>query len=192
MDFFKFSSYLLGIFSLTGCIGNMNPNGPAPPNYPYFGTTEPIAIKNIKLPKGTKLTYEKHLFKKGKQEKMMSEEKLSTIELPTGKPIDWGGVPITMIVKFFNREMRGFTVYADFSQLNDDKKTKFSQMWQSCSDDLGIAVKNTDDWSFNTKNILDVQSCSVLYQRYFKDDKNQQSFLDSLYNELQKIDSLSF
>ena len=189
MKYIKLSSFLLGLFFLSGCIGNMNPNGSPPPDYPYFETTEPMVVKKIVVPAGTKLVYEEHFFKKGKQDKILSEEKLNTIEFPLGETIDWGGVPVTSITKFFNSEMRGFTVYANFDQLSNDKRTKFSQLWQSCSDGLGITIKNTDDWSFNTKNISDTESCSVLYQRYFKEDASQQIFLDSLYTELMKIGS---
>ncbi|RZL37052.1 MAG: hypothetical protein EOP00_28940, partial [Pedobacter sp.] len=103
--------------------------------------------------------------------------------------INWGGVPVTEINKFFNDEMRGYTVYADFKKLHGDKITKFSKLWESCSDGLGITIKNSDDWSFNPKNIADVESCSVNYQRYFKDNMYQKQFLDSLYSELLKISS---
>lgn len=190
MKFFKLSSLLLGLFSLTGCLGSMNPTGGnSAPNYPYFITTEPLTIKKILVPKGTKLVYDEQFFKEGEQDEIMNEGKLNTITLPTGQTIDWGGVPVTSISKFFNSEMRGFTVYAAFNELTIDKKTKFSELWQSCNDDLGISVKDIDDWSFNTKNISDVQSCSVNYQRYFKDDKSQQSFLDNIYAELLKLGS---
>lgn len=190
MKFFNFSSFLLGLFSLTGCVGSMNPTGGnSAPNYPYFITTAPLTVKKILVPKGTKLIYEEQSFKEGKQTKMMSERKLNTIELPPGETMDWGGVPVTSIEKFFNSEMRGFTVYAAFSVLGNDKRTKFSELWQSCSNDLGIMVRNIDDWSFNTKNISDVQSCSVNYQRYFKENSNQQNFLDHIYAELIKIGS---
>jgi hypothetical protein len=190
MKFFKFSFFLLGLFFLTGCIGNMNPTGGnSAPNYPYFITTKPWMVKKILVPKGTTLIYEEHFFKEGKQDRMMSEEKLKTIDLPSGETIDWGGVPVTSITKFFNSEMCGFRVYANFNQLSNDKRTKFSELWQSCSNDLGITVKDIDDWSFNTKNISDVESCSVLYQRYFKEDASQQNFLDDIHTELMKIDS---
>jgi len=190
MKFFKLSSFLLGLFSLTGCIGSMtSTGGNSAPNYPYFITTARLVVKKILVPKGTRLVYEEHFSKEGKQDKMMAEGKLHTIELPVGETIDWGGVPVTSITKFFNSEMRGFTVYADFNKLSNDKRTKFSELWQSCDSDLGIAVKNIDDWSFNTKNISDVQSCSVLYQRYFKEDEKQQNFLDNIYAELIKIGS---
>lgn len=190
MKFFKSSFSLLGLLLLTGCVGNMNPTGGnSTPNYPYFITTKPVVVKKIAVPTGTKLVYEEQFFKEGKQEKMLSEEKLITLEFPTGQSIIWGGVPVTSINKFFNSEMSGFTVYADFEKLTEDKKTKFSELWQSCSNDLGITVKNTQDWSFNTKNIADVDDCSVLYQRYFKDDKRQQDFLNEIYSELLKVGS---
>nr|WP_199000826.1 hypothetical protein [Flavobacterium sp. ASV13] len=190
MKIFKSYHLLLGLLFLTGCVGNMNPTGGnSAPNYPYFITTKPLIVKNIAVPRGTKLTYEENFFKEGKQQEMMGEAKLTTIDLPAGQTINWGGVPVTSINKFFNSEMRGFTVYADFSKLSDDKKTKFSELWQSCSNDLGITIKNTDDWSFNTKNISDVESCSVIYQRYFKDDIRQQTFLNEIYSELLKVGS---
>ena len=44
-----------------------------------------------------------------------------------------------------------------------------------------------DDWSFNKQNITDVESCGVNNQRYFKEDKSQQQFLDSLMKELLNI-----
>jgi len=187
MNLFKFSFFLLSLFTLAGCIGSFNPNGSPPPDYPFFETTKPRIIKKISVPIGTKLIYDEHFLKKGKQDKIMSEETLHTIEFPEGKPINWAGVPVSTIVKFYNSEMCGYTVYAKFEQLDSNKETKFSKLWQTCSDDLGVTVKNADDWSFNTKNISDIESCSVIYQRYFKEDTNQQLFLDSLYGELIKI-----
>ncbi|MDE5416985.1 hypothetical protein L3049_03115 [Labilibaculum sp. DW002] len=159
-----------------------------PDQSPYFVTTKPITIKNILLPKGTKVTYKKRNFwEKYEQEKLLNENDISDFSFAEGTALDWGGVPITSIVKFYNSEMKGFTVYADFDSLDKSKETEFSNLWQNCNSSLGITVKNTDDWSFNKQNILDVESCSVSYQRYFKDDAKQQKFLDDLYNELMKI-----
>ncbi|WP_276379993.1 hypothetical protein [Flavobacterium sp. H4147] len=189
MKLLKPFSYL-GIMLITSCVGNMNPTGGnSTPDYPYYIATEPLTIKKIAVPKGTKLIYVETLFKKGKQDKMLSEEKLKEIELPEGQTIIWGGVPVTSIDKFFNSEMRGFTVYAKFDDLTEDKKTKFSELWQNCNNSIGITIKNTNDWSFNLDNIADVESCSVNYQRYFKDDANQQAFLDEMLTELRKIKS---
>ncbi len=55
----------------------------------------------------------------------MNENNLTDIQLPEGETINWGGVPVNMIVKFFNTEMLGYMVYADFNQLTEDKKSTF-------------------------------------------------------------------
>lgn len=189
MKIFKPFSSLVALI-LTGCVGNMNPTGGnSSPDYPYFITTEPMIVKKIRVPKGTTLTYDEHFFVSGKQDHKMSEQRLTTIKLPEGQTINWGGVPVYEIYKFFNSEMRGYSVYADFSKLSADKKTKFSELWQSCSNDLGITIKNEDDWSFNKENIADVNDCSVLYQRYFKDNQEQQNFLNEMLAELRKVNS---
>lgn len=181
----KFKLPLLFVALLTGCVGSMNPTGGnSRPDYPYFVTTKPLLVKKIPVPVGTILVYEESWFKKGKQDKMLSENKLTAINLPEGETILWGGVPVTRIAQFFNSEMRGFNVSADFSKLTKAQQNRFTEMWQSCDDNLGIAIKNRDDWSFNLDNIVDVQSCSVLYQRYFKNNKEQQRFLDEMYREL--------
>lgn len=171
-----------------GLMSMGNPNGSRAPYYPYFITKETVTVKNIELPKGTKLTYEEQFFREGQQDRIMTEKKLTDIEFPKEKPVDWGGVPVYIIRKFFNSEMGGYSVYADFGQLSADKTTKFSEMWQSCGGKMGILVKNTDDWSFDKKNIVDISSCSVTYQRFFREDTEQQRFLDKLLGEIKKND----
>jgi len=166
----------------------MNPNGTPKHNYPYFITKEAVLVKKVRVPAGTKLTYEKHQFKKGQQSKMLSEDKLTAIELPEGETINWAGVPVNAIVKFFNAQMCGFTVYAYFDKLSEANKTGLSELWQSCDHRLGLSVKNINDWSYNTNNIVDAESCGVLFQRYFKDDADQQLMLDKLYSELMKLE----
>ncbi len=159
-----------------------------PDDSPYFITVKPIVVKNILLPVGTKIIYEKSFFSgKYEQKRLLNEKKITQISFKEGTTIDWGGVPITSIVKFFNDKMKGFTVYADFDKLDENKKTQFYNLWCSCNSRLGITIKNTNDWSFNKENILDIESCGVNYQRYFKEDKEQQEFLDKLYQELLKI-----
>ncbi len=159
-----------------------------PNDSPYFITKKPVTLKNILLPVGTKITYEKSCFSgKYERKKMLNEKDITEISFKEGTTIDWGGVPITSIVKFFNPEMKGFTVYADFDRLNENNKTPFSTLWQGCNSRLSITVANTNDWSFNKKNILDIESCGVNYQRYFKEDIQQQRYLDTLYNELIKL-----
>jgi hypothetical protein len=185
--FIKGSFLLKGLVLLSGCAGNWNPNHVPKKDYPYFITTKPQVVKKIQVPAGTKLVYEEQFLKKGKQAKSLSEEKLTSIELPEGETLEWAGVPVNSIRKFYNQQMKGFTLYPNFEKGNNPGKTKFFQLWESYGCDLGISVKNTNDWSFNTHNISDVQSCGVSYQRYFKEDANQQAVLNKLYSELMKV-----
>ena len=157
------------------------------PQDPYYITTTPMIIKNIQIPVGTKLTYGNQKFKTLQQNKIIPESKLTDIEFPENANITWGGVPITQIHQFFNTEMRGYTVYPDFQKMDVKNQSNFSKRWQSCGDGIGITIRNTQDWSFNKNNITDVESCSVLYQRYFKDNAEQQQFLDQLYHELKQV-----
>ena len=184
--------FCLIIFSSLGaCVGNMNPTGGNHrPDYPYYITTQPMIVKKIAIPIGTKLEYEEQHFKSGQQDSLLNEKKLIQISFPKDHSINWAGVPIGSINKYFNSEMKGFSVDARFDQLPSNKQTRFSQLWQVCDDDLGIRVKNTDDWSFNLNNIADIDSCSVNYQRYFKNNVQQQHYLDLLYQEMQKAGTI--
>ena len=184
--------FCLIIFSSLGaCVGNMNPTGGNHrPDYPYYITTQPMIVKKIAIPIGTKLEYEEQHFKSGQQDSLLNEKKLIQISFPKDHSINWAGVPIGSINKYFNSEMKGFSVDARFDQLPSNKQTRFSQLWQACDDDLGIRVKDTDDWSFNLNNIADIDSCSVNYQRYFKDNVQQQRYLNLLYQEMQKAGTI--
>ena len=62
MKIFKPLSLLFSVL-LAGCVGNMNPTGGnSAPNYPFFITTEPLMVKKIQVPVGTKLVYEESFF----------------------------------------------------------------------------------------------------------------------------------
>ncbi|WP_299256305.1 hypothetical protein [uncultured Aquimarina sp.] len=185
MKFLKLSFITLIISFFIACDLTLNPNG-SPANNPYFITTEPITIKEIAIPEGTKLNFEKHFLKKGEQGSIMNEKYLTGFELSGGRTINWGGVPITTIYKFFNKDMSGYSVYADF-EVAPNNETAFYKKWKEEGCSLDITVKNRDNWSFDTSNILDVEGCSVLYQRYFKDDKKQQDFLDAMYVALMNV-----
>ena len=160
-----------------------------PDKRPYYITTEPLVVKNISLPTGTKITYKKGYFwQRGQQRKPRDEKDIFEINLLGEKTVDWGGIPVTSFAKFYNESMKGFSVYPDFEKLDTTKQTEFSRLWQRCSDDLGVSVENLDDWSFNKQNILDIESCGMT-QRYFKEDLEQQAFLDSLFIELRKVEN---
>lgn len=178
---------MVTLLNLGACVGNMNPTGGnSRPDYPYYVTTQPIIVKKIPIPVGTKLEYEEQYFKSGQQNSLLNEKKLVAIYFPKDQSMNWAGVPIGTINKYFNSEMKGFSVYARFEQLPSNQQTRFSQLWQKCDDNLGISVRNTDDWTFNLNNIADIDSCSVNYQRYFKDSLQQQHYLDQLYQEMRK------
>ncbi|WP_146035267.1 hypothetical protein [Formosa algae] len=155
---------------------------------PFYITKAPIIIKHLNIPKGTTIRYKQRYFwQKMEQDKLLKEADITELSFEKGNYINWGGVPITSIYKFFNTDMTGYTVNADFSALAADQETPFSKQWQSCSNSLSITVKDVNDWSCNKNNIADIESCSVSYQRYFSEDANQQMFLDQLYIELMKI-----
>jgi len=99
-----------------------------------------MIVKKINVPIGTKLEYEEQHFKSGQQDSLLNEKKLIRISFPEDQSMNWAGVPIGFIHKYFNSEMKGFSVYARFNQLPSNKQTRFSQLWQNCSDDLGIRV----------------------------------------------------
>ena len=188
MKCFLLFTNVLGLSLLTACVGSMNPTGGnRSPNYPYYITTEPTVVKKIRVPAQTKLTYEKHFLRRGEQKKQMREQKLARIELPAGETIIWGGVPVRSISKYFNSDMRGFSVTADFTKVNKVHKNEFSALWESCNTALSVNVNNIADWSFNIENISDIEGCGVLYQRYFKDDAAQQKVLDQLYQALRQV-----
>ncbi|SEL49608.1 hypothetical protein SAMN04487910_2633 [Aquimarina amphilecti] len=185
MKLLKLPFIIMIVSCLTACNLTLNPNG-SRPNNPYFITTEQIIVKGITVPVGTSLEYKKHFFKKGEQGSIMNEKYLTGFNLPKDKTIDWGDVPINAIHKFFNEDMSGYTVYANFEKV-PSSKTTFYTKWKEEGCDLGITVKNRDDWSFNKSNILDIESCSVIYQRYNKYDEKQQDFLDVMYEALMGV-----
>lgn len=167
---------------------------------PYFVTTTPLTVKKVLVPKGTKLTYAlnpeiRRDKKHGPQTQLLSENLLTEIRLPLGQTMMWGSVPIVSIERFFNSEMRGYSVIPEMKQLPEIGRSKFAQLWRNCDKyidtarhaELGISVKDISDWSFNQENIADVESCTGAYQRYFKDDAKQQKVLDDLITELRKL-----
>lgn len=176
-----------GFYAYINALGSMWIVNP-PNKSPYYITTKPTTINNILLPERTKITYKKNYYwEEYEQDRLPDEKDITEITFEKGTTINWGGIPITSIDKFFNPEMKGFTVYANFNKLDKSKETKFSNLWQNCNSDIGVTVKNTNDWSFNKKNILDIQSCGILYLRYYKDDIKQQKYLDNLYDALMNV-----
>lgn len=187
MKLLKLSFLMLMASVFVSCWPKIDPKGATyNSNAPFYITKKPEVVKHILVPTGTKLVYEGMATQEGEQDKMLDEEKLHEIKMENGVTIDWAGIPVNWIYKFFNTDMSGFKIYPDFEKMKKNKMNKFGEMWYTCGDGLGIRVKNMGDWSFNPSNIEDVEGCSVNYQRYFKDNKEQQRFLDQMYTEMMK------
>ena len=171
---------VIGVLIVLGELSGMgNPNGSRAPDYPYFITTEPLTVRNLSLPKGTKLTYEESFFKEGQQKRMVNEKNLTTIELPKGKPIIWGGVPVYMFLKFYNPEMKGYAVSADFEKMPKNQRTKFSEIWQRCGNELGVLI-TTQKIGVLTPKILPIFQIVVSpFSVISKKIKNNKNFLMS-------------
>ncbi len=176
------------ILSGFGNIGNTS--GGYHSSQPYYITTEPTVVKNITVPKGSIIEYYLSPFAEGRQNKMLEEKDISSIELLNGKTIDWGGILVTGFKAtgdfIDGSNTKGFAVSISSNQLNNTKKTKFAELCQSCNNSLSLLVKFKSDWSFNINNISDIDDCGR-FQRYYKDDKEQQQFLNKLYIELQNV-----
>ena len=70
--------------NLGACVGNMNPTGGnGRTDYPYYITTQPMIVKKINVPIGTKLEYEEQLFKSGQQDSLLNEKKTHQDFLPS-------------------------------------------------------------------------------------------------------------
>lgn len=78
--------------NLGACVGNMNPTGGnGRTDYPYYITTQPMIVKKINVPIGTKLEYEEQLFKSGQQDSLLNEKKTHQDFLPSRSinELDW-------------------------------------------------------------------------------------------------------
>ncbi|MBE2895244.1 hypothetical protein [Spirabiliibacterium falconis] len=165
---------------LYSCVSSIcyNPNGCQKPTYnPSYTTNAPMTVKGISLPIGSVIYYDQELSSPKVLSKPMAEKRIDYIKFPKGSDVRWAGVPIVMLDRFFNSEMRGFSVHPDWERFKQPRNT-FEKMWHKCADDLGILVKSLDDWSFNRNNIEDISSCSVVYQRGV--DARGELFLDAM------------
>ena len=154
---------------------------------PYFIVDEPIFVKKLVLNKGTKITYRSHFNKKGKQNKTLDENDIIEISFAKDEIIEWGGAPIKAIMSFNSLEKKGFFIYLDTDKIQKKEETNFLKIWREHSISLGILIENSNDWSFNKSNILDIESCGVNYQRFYEENTEQQMFLDRLFIELNNV-----
>ncbi len=181
---------------------------------PYFITTKPMIVKNIKLPIGTEIRYTKKWFWQDYiLKEPLNEEDVESISLHSQhdyidflktkkdvpvdsigsyKYIEWAGVPVRSI--YLSANKKHLVISPDFRKMSEDKKTKFSQIWQNCDKyakpfgELYISLKNINDWSFNKENILDIYSCSsqtrgeTIGAQYHND-----KILDTLYQAMLEV-----
>ncbi len=182
---------------------------------PYFITTKPMVVKNIKLPIGTEIRYTKKWFWQDyKQEEPLNEEDIEDIsmhsqhqyidyqrfvgDIPVDsigayKYIEWAGVPAVYIGLSINKKY--LVISPDFRKIKRNKKTKFSQLWQNCDryampyGKLYIKLRNINDWSFNKENILYIYSCSnqVRYGSSSILEQHNDKFLNTLYQAMLEV-----
>ena len=68
------------------------------PNYKYYIVKEPMVVKNLELPVGTRIVYfDTSLFGDGESSRPLREKNIYQIFFPDDKPLMWGGVPVSLI-----------------------------------------------------------------------------------------------
>ena len=133
------------------------------PNYKYYIVKEPMVVKNLQLPIGTRIVYfNTSLFGDSESSRPLREKNIYQIFFPDDNPLIWGGVPVTLIERFFNRDMKGFTVYPELgNSLESDEnkhklmeKNEFLKLWFMWTKNMDVNIKNENDWSFNPDNMV--------------------------------------
>ncbi|MCW9710572.1 hypothetical protein L5B71_06830 [Avibacterium sp. 21-586] len=166
-----------GCYNPTGCQRDIF--------YPSYTTIQPMKVKGIDLPVGTIIQYDEERDTPKELAKPMKEKYIQSLIFPENSDVRWAGVKIASIERFFNRDMRGFSVNYKANSL-DKTKNAFEKLWKHCRDNLGILVYDLKDWSFNRSNIQDISSCSVIYQRGV--DARSEDFLDIMKKAMLEYD----
>ncbi len=145
---------------------------------PFFITNKPTMVKNMLVPKGTKLIYERQSpDQEGIQYKILDEEKLTEIILDENNPdayVNWGGIPASHFKKISDEN---YSVIINVWTL-EYEKDNVVYGFNIAEDNLRISVKNMNDWTYNTQNIKEIQNDSVLYDKYDKNENFKQNFID--------------
>ena len=133
------------------------------PDYKYYIVKEPMVAKNLELPVGTRIVYfNTSLFGDSESSRPLKEKNIYQIFFPDDKPLIWGGVPVSLIERFFNRDMKGFTVYPELgNSLESDEnkhklmeKNEFLKLWFMWAKNMDVHIKDEKDWSFNPDNMV--------------------------------------
>ena len=189
---FLVTTLSLSSINLTACIGCYNPTGCTADTSPYYITQSTTYIRGITVPPQTKLTYKAQNFsQKNQQTKPLNERDLTDIVLPTNTAIVWGGMPSAKFIRFFNSEMKGFTVYPA-QGFNQNSSSEFLKLWQSCDSDLSITLKDPHNWTFDPSN-MEIRGCGVniqkrsQYNTHLPNQDKADEFLIKINHALQKL-----
>ena len=187
----KYLSLIVLLFVMLSTFGYSNyPT----PDYKYYIVKEPVVVKNLQLPVGTRIVYfNTSLFGDSESSRPLREKNIYQIFFPDDKPLIWGGVPVSLIERFFNRDMKGFTVYPELgNSLESDKnksklmeKNEFLKLWFMWAKNMDVHIKNEKDWSFNPDNMVlggeaDARYIDYGNLKYFPDENSKEEHLRKL------------
>lgn len=191
--------YLFLIVLLFTVLSSFSYSNYSLPDYKYYIVKEPMVVKNLELPVGTRIVYfNTSLFGDRESSRPLREKNIYQIFFPDDNPLIWGGVSVTLIERFFNRDMKGFTVYPELgNSLESDenkrklmKKNEFLKLWFMWTANMHVDIKDEKDWSFNPDNMVlggeaDVRYIDYGNLKYFPDENTMKEHLRKL-NEAAK------
>ena len=187
----KYLSLIVLLFVMLSTFGYSNyPT----PDYKYYIVKEPVVVKNLQLPIGTRIVYfNTSLFGDSESSRPLREKNIYQIFFPDDNPLIWGGVPVTLIERFFNRDMKGFTVYPELgNSLESDEnkrklmeKNEFLKLWFMWAANMDVHIKDEKDWSFNPDNMVlggkaDARDIDYGNLKYFPDESSMEEHLKKL------------
>ena len=157
----KMKKYLFLIVLLFTMLSSFSYSNYSLPDYKYYIVKEPMVVKNLQLPVGTRIYYfNTSLFGDSESSKPLREKNIYQIFFPDDEPLVWGGMPVALIERFFNRDMKGFTVYPELGYKKEKtkseltEKSEFLKLWFMWSENMDVNIKNENDWSFNPDNMV--------------------------------------
>lgn len=148
----------------------------------YHVIQEPMVIKGLSLPKGTKVTYEVDFINHGLQDSPLSTDKIRSLRLPKGKALNWAGIPVDWVTKnsYANKTV-GYTIFLAFD-VPHTSQSRLSTLWKKkrCYR-MSVNTKNGDDWSFDMNNIVSIHDCYPMFDGLpVKDEKYMQELFSAM------------
>lgn len=191
-------------FAIFDFIGAGSPKG-GNLYYYYYITKEPMVIKNILVPAGSTITYNKRAkFGKDELQKPLSEKKIDEIEFK--EPIIWAGLKISRIKTHVNHKIESIIFYFSYKDLIEKEKelkesSPFLKYWIEKEEEgsFALQIKDKSDWSFNPDNLTIIDLGWVYYDDYIEmleTGYSSKDFKESLDNDIEfqiyKRDRLKF